>query len=205
MRNGNVDNIKKVMETKKKTCPCCGGVLKEVFAEANYGRVLLLDQCGGCGGVWFDRWELYLLKPDEALRLDSVDLKAFNALNPLMRGTGKCPLCGKGLTEFADPALPGDAAVRRCSQCFGLWLGRGDLSKYGVKRASARGEMLKAPSETDSLVALKNLQEALDTSTISMPAAAAPPPDYSPVPPGELAKDLAPIILQILFKLIFKF
>jgi Zn-finger nucleic acid-binding protein len=56
-----------VAEEKKKVlrCPDCAHPVSGVYAEANYGRVLLLDQCalrGGCGGTWFDKWELYFLK-----------------------------------------------------------------------------------------------------------------------------------------------
>ena len=54
-------------------CPGCGSSLKEVCAEANYGRYLLLDQCPDCGGIWFDNWELYYLKNGEANRLDPID------------------------------------------------------------------------------------------------------------------------------------
>jgi len=58
---------------KQLTCPECGNGLKQVYAEANYGRVLLLDQCDKCGGIWFDSWELYYHKDAEAKRLDSIE------------------------------------------------------------------------------------------------------------------------------------
>ncbi|MFQ5480592.1 MAG: zf-TFIIB domain-containing protein [Thermodesulfobacteriota bacterium] len=191
---------------KKKICPFCSGVLKEVYAEANYGRVLLLDQCRLCGGLWFDRWELYLLKPKEALRLDALDLEALKTGGHLLKGSGNCPLCrGETLREFKDPVLPADASIMRCPHCSGLWLSRGELTKYAAKRASSRGETLKKRPKTDDLTALKTLQKALDASTIAGASAAPLLPDYSPIPPRELAKDLAPVILQILFKLIFKF
>ncbi len=191
-----------MMKKKQKKCPGCGGDLKEVFAKATYGRVLLLDQCGRCGGVWFDRWELYFLKPDEALRLDTVDLNAIAALNPTLKGSGKCPACSVPLTDFNDPALPRDASLKRCPECSGLWLNRGELTKYAAHRASLQGAGKKAEPEGPKLETLKNLQKALDTSAITTPWT--PAIDDSPIRPKEMARDLAPIILQILFKLIFK-
>src|SRR2546427_740981 len=47
-------------------CPGCGSSLKEVCAEANYGRDLLLDQCPDCGGIWFDYSGVFYHKRVEA-------------------------------------------------------------------------------------------------------------------------------------------
>jgi len=188
---------------KKKICPGCGGLLKEVFAAATYGRVLMLDQCMRCGGVWFDRWELYFLSPGEAGRLDSLDLKALTALNPSLKGSGKCPVCEAALKAFKDPALDADTSIKRCTQCSGLWLNRGELTKYATHRASLRGADTKAAAVGPNLDTLKNLQKAIDTSSIMRPWTP-PAIDDSPITTAELAKGLAPVILQILFKLIFR-
>lgn len=61
-------------------CPDCGGPLGGVYAEANYGRVLLLDQCRSCGGVWFDRWELYFLKDSSLGPLGRFDAGSFKSV-----------------------------------------------------------------------------------------------------------------------------
>ncbi len=191
------------MEKKKKICPGCGGALKEVFAGATYGRVLLLDQCGRCGGVWFDKWELYFLKPGEAERLDSLDIKALSALNPSIKGSGKCPVCREALKEFKDPSLSAETSIKRCPQCSGLWLNKGELTKYAAHRATFHGAEKRTSSEGPNLETLKNLQKAIDTSSISRQRTP-PAIDDSPITPAEMAKDLAPVILQILFKLIFR-
>jgi len=191
------------MGKKKKICPSCGGTLKEVFAKATYGRVLLLDQCGRCGGVWFDKWELYFLNPDEARRLDGLDLSALTALNPLSHGSGKCPLCAEALKDFTDPSFDADTSIKRCPQCSGLWLNRGELTRFTARRAKLRGADKKAAPHGPNLTTLKNLQKAIDTSSIGRPYAL-PAVDDSPITASEMAKDLAPVILRILFKLIFK-
>jgi Zn-finger nucleic acid-binding protein len=197
------------MENKSsKTCPGCGGILEEVYASATYGRVLLLDQCPACGGVWFDRWELYFLGPGEAKRLESIDPAAIATPNPLKKGLGMCPLCAVGLSDFNDPALPPDACIKRCPQCSGLWLNRGELARYEEHRARLRGT---APVPTGAALpppgvkTLKNLQKALDTSAVSRPwSRPLPEESYAaPLTAREVAEDLAPIILRILFNIIF--
>jgi len=187
----------------KKKCPGCGAALKEVFARATYGRVLLLDQCVRCGGVWFDKWELYFLKPHEAERLDSLDLEAIAALNPVIKGSGKCPLCAELLQGFKDPAIDAGTSIKRCHKCSGLWFNRGELTKYAVHRAALQGHDYKEKTEGPGVETLKNLQNAIDTSSISRPFTP-PAIDDSPITPAEMAKGLAPVILQILFKLIFR-
>jgi Zn-finger nucleic acid-binding protein len=162
-----------VAEEKKKVlkCPDCARPLAGVYAEANYGRVLLLDQCAtkrGCGGTWFDKWELYFLKdgslesaasadlpvppanplppalaatvlPPAPVLPPPLDLGAFLAENPkVRRGSGHCPVCTLELKTFKDPMLPPDASIKRCAGCSGLWLNRGDLKRYAEHRAKQR-------------------------------------------------------------------
>ncbi|GMR04357.1 MAG: hypothetical protein BMS9Abin23_0253 [Thermodesulfobacteriota bacterium] len=188
---------------KQKKCPACARPLKEVYAKATYGRVLLLDQCPECGGLWFDQWELYFLKDSEAQRLDALNLADLYAANPPARGTKRCPSCGAGLADFNDPGLPPDADILRCPDCSGLWLNRGELTRYSSHRASLTGAKRKAEVKGPDIETLKNLQKALDTSAITTPWT--PEIDDTPIEAREIARDLAPIILQILFKLVFKF
>jgi len=190
------------MERKKRTCPGCGAELREVLARANYGRVLLLDQCRRCGGIWFDRWELYFLSPEEAVRLEHIDLPALSSRNPGSKGGGRCPVCSGVLKIFKDPALSPDLCIKKCPKCSGLWLNRGELTKYTAQRASFRGAN-KRTGPRPAPVTLKGLQKALDTSTVSNPESLSLQ-DTPPITPEEVAKDLAPVILRLLIRLIFK-
>ncbi len=187
---------------EKKICPNCGHELKGVYAEANYGRVLMLDQCTRCGGLWFDRWELYLLKKDEAGRLDRVDMDSLMAERLKRGGSKMCPVCDVELVVFRDPALPPDSSINRCPLCSGLWLNRGELARYAARRtpAKGRGGGRKGGPGLDTL---KRLQKELDPANLA--AKDMPHMDLAAPGPGELAKDLAPVILQVLLKLIFKF
>ena len=44
--------------------------MKNVKTVAHYGRPLILDQCEKCGGLWFDRMELFETKHGEAEKIE---------------------------------------------------------------------------------------------------------------------------------------
>lgn len=202
-------------EPKKNLCPSCGGDLKEVYAEANYGRYLLLDQCNSCGGIWFDKWELYYLKDNEANRLDPVDRDRLLAPLSSRSGPGLCPVCNIDLVPFYDPILPKDGNIKRCLGCSGLWLNRGELKRYHEHKIALKSRQKETPLPLDlpplltledhnkRLEELKNLGNALSTrvnpeipDTITL--------DGPEIDRGELAKDLIFIIIQVLLRLFLK-
>ncbi len=53
-------------------CPVCEIDMKQVSARADPGRLIVLDQCARCGGVWCDKWELFPIAPEEAKRIDPL-------------------------------------------------------------------------------------------------------------------------------------
>ena len=195
------------MEAGGKTlqCPCCAGALKEAWAEANYGRVLLVDQCSSCGGVWFDRWELSFAKSSSIKTLHAVDIKAFLAEVTRKGGSCECPRCSVALVPFTDPSLPPDASIKRCPRCSGVWLNRGDLLKY----ASYRERFNRASAGPEQEIkTLKSLQKELDTSKLGIPTTlelAASLGDEPPPDTKEVIKDVGFLILQALLRLVFKF
>ncbi len=178
-------------------------MLREVYAHATYGRVLLLDQCPTCGGVWFDRWELYFLDPSEAGRLESLDIQALNAPNLVKKGTGMCPLCEVGLIDFHDPALPPDACIRRCPECSGLWLNRGELGKFAKKRSALRTSRVTPAAPYPPIKALRKLQKALDTKAVSRPWTPPEDAEVAPLTWRDVAEGLAFLMPHILFDKIF--
>ena len=202
-------------EAKKGSCPGCEGELKEVYAEAHYGRYLLLDQCKSCGGIWFDRWELYYLEDNEADRLDPVDKERLSAALSFRKGSGLCPMCQITLEPFNDLNIPEDANIERCPECGGLWLNRGELKRYEEHKRDLKNRQEDAPfplrhphpliqeDQNRRLEELKNLGKALSTrvnpeipDTITL--------DGPEIDRGELTKDLAWIIIQILLRLFLK-
>ncbi len=189
----------------KLKCPVCAGALKEVYAKANYGRVLLVDQCAGCGGVWFDRWELYMLHGGSASDLDSVDAGSLLATNPEVHGSGNCPRCSLPLVDFRDPGLPPDASIKRCGACSGLWLNRGEVSRYANHRDAFRKRDATYDNGVD-IGTLRHLQKELDLSRITGPAPEAAGLDGNepPLDTKEIVTDLGFLALQTLLRLLFK-
>ena len=195
-------------ETRKLICPECNGPLHEVFAEANYGRVLLLDQCKGCGGVWFDRWELYFVTDRSIKDLEAIDAASFVAENPIDGGKGLCPKCEKELAVFIDTNLPKDALIERCQGCNGLWLNRGELKRFAAHRKTFRPRQPDYSATTAELGALKNLQKELKLGNLAVPTTlelASNLRNDTPINNREVAKDLAFLALQSLMRLVFKF
>ncbi len=189
------------------TCPNCNGHLKDVFAEANYGRVLLLDQCKTCGGIWFDQWELYHLKEAEARRLDVINEGSLLSSNLHPQGSNLCPHCKIKLDQFNDPMLPRDSQIMRCKCCAGLWLNRGEIAKYGNHKEAILSNLKRTVTTyvpvaegEDRIEAVKRLGNAMNLK---------PAPEESPKhelidDEEELKKEIAAIVFQILMKLVFR-
>jgi Zn-finger nucleic acid-binding protein len=200
--------MKPAPKEKSLKCPECGAALRDVYAEANYGRVLLLKQCKRCGGVWFERWELYFLKDTGLASLASVDIQLLGA--HITKGGDKpsaCPECSKELKPFTDPLLPKDARILRCPGCSGLWLNRVGIRGYADYRASLKKTqaVLSPDAYQKRLEVLKKLQKELDTKGLQ--AEPRPGPSFFDMPEidrKEFAKDFGFLILQALFRLVFK-
>jgi Zn-finger nucleic acid-binding protein len=104
--------------------------MRQVSARANPGTLIVLDQCGKCGGIWCDKWELFPIDPDEAPRLDPLDEKRLQAPVALKKQTLYCPRCRDRLQLFREPLLPPGVQLQRCRRCEGIWLKKGQLSRY---------------------------------------------------------------------------
>jgi Zn-finger nucleic acid-binding protein len=111
-------------------CPQCDISMNEVTARANPGSLIQLDQCAQCGGIWCDKWELFPVDPDQASRLDFVDEKLLSTPAEVAKKALYCPRCTSKLAIFNDPILPKDILLQRCRRCEGIWLNRGQLSRY---------------------------------------------------------------------------
>ena len=184
-------------------CPDCRVQMREVSARARTGYLLALDQCGGCGGLWFDRWELFPLHHEEVVDLDTVDLTMLDR-SVGNHASGDCPRCEVGLRDFRDSNLPSDARVARCHVCEGMWLQRGQLRI--VKRA-ASDNARTGPVEDAELRALVETYgdkadwarvKHLDNATYEHEEA---PPRVADI--GQLVESSLPwLVLHALFRLL---
>lgn len=123
-------------------CPACGVDMTEVSARANPGTLIILDQCGRCGGIWCDRWELFPIDADEAERIDPIDQNLLQRPTRAAKTKLYCPRCTAPLAIMADPLLPEDILLERCTRCDGIWLNRGSFRKYKNFQAQTRKKKL---------------------------------------------------------------
>ena len=80
--------------------------MAEVIARANPGSLIQVDQCGTCGGIWCDKWELFPIDGEETARLDWFDGQGLRAPEPAAKKVLYCPRCADELAVFADPICP---------------------------------------------------------------------------------------------------
>ena len=103
-------------------CPVCQSELVEV----DLGK-LKVDICQkGCGGVWFDRFEL-----DKAKSCDSASIKTMlsNLPGAKRKISDKKRLCPRDSTIMMQHfySVKKQVKIDHCPQCAGTWLDRGEL------------------------------------------------------------------------------
>lgn len=122
-------------------CPRCGRELTQI----RLGRAEV-DACqGGCGGIWFDAFELEKLdEPDESAGhlLDDmrVDISALDGID--LDGRVNCPRC-EGVTLMRQ-SYPHDQRIMidKCGVCGGVWLDFGEL--FEIRRSNRNTPESKA-------------------------------------------------------------
>lgn len=117
--------------------------MKEVTAHANPGQLIILDQCPKCGGIWCDKWELFPIQADEASRLERADDQRLREPQPIDdKKTLYCPRCTARLLAAKDPTLPPDLQLRRCLKCDGIWLNRGQFTRFKAEQQKVRAHKM---------------------------------------------------------------
>lgn len=110
-------------------CPNCQSKFKKVILKSHYGVNIELEQCPDCGGIWCDNLEMYRVSPNEALKVDKLDIKKLEEFT-LIKKKLICPKCKASLKEFKDTFFPKQIKLEYCPKCRGLWLNRGELSQF---------------------------------------------------------------------------
>lgn len=106
-------------------CPACGRVLGRVTVEG-----ISLDVCrGGCGGIWFDRYEL--MKVDESRESAGKELLDIERDPALVVDHDKRLSCPKHpgvvmMRHFSSAKRR--VTVDECPSCGGYWLDAGELA-----------------------------------------------------------------------------
>lgn len=107
-------------------CPKCNSNMKEVKIDTLHGPVVI-DQCEGCKGLWFDNGEAEQLKKDwMADFIDSGDPeqgKSYNKVRDI-----ECPRCGKPMTKINDKKQK-HLEYEACEE-HGMFMDAGEFTDY---------------------------------------------------------------------------
>ncbi|MBN2120540.1 MAG: zf-TFIIB domain-containing protein [Candidatus Omnitrophica bacterium] len=111
-------------------CPVCKIPLENIQYQDQS-----VDICKRCGGIWFDKSELYevitsLLSEN---KVDFQDIKEAYMRKPLTykretQPVRKCPRCGKDMLIF-NYSYDSNVILDRCLSCEGIWTDRGEIEQ----------------------------------------------------------------------------
>jgi len=124
-------------------CPACDGTLCEKEAGG-----IIVDVCeGGCGGLWFDNFELRKFdEPHEAEGEALLDVETDPAALVDLAVRRECPVC-PGIVMMRHPFSPCDEVeIDECPKCGGVWLDAGELATIRTRFSTdeQRAEAAKA-------------------------------------------------------------
>lgn len=104
-------------------CPACGSELTQTAAGG-----VTVDVCKcGCGGLWFDNFELKKFdEPHESEGEVLLEIERDQSVKVEYDGKRKCPKCGIPMTRHFH-SVKRHVAVDECGSCAGIWLDVGEL------------------------------------------------------------------------------
>jgi Zn-finger nucleic acid-binding protein len=117
------------------------------MTETAYGE-MSLDECGGCGGTWFDRGEMEQAVGRLGLERTGEEVPRKAVRHVIGERPGpylECPRCASmmGRTNFEKVS---GVLVDRCSSC-GIWLDRGEMDKIFEFVSSGGRELARKVQE----------------------------------------------------------
>ena len=128
-------------------CPACGNVLTTMEAGG-----VKVDSCvGGCGGIWFDRFELRKFdEPHEGEGEALLDVERDPNITVDRSKRYNCPRCENMVLMRHFFSVKREAEVDECPSCAGIWLDLGELTTIRAQfdtqeqRQAAAGDYFKA-------------------------------------------------------------
>lgn len=128
-------------------CPNDGTHTHPIAVPSHYGEKITIDQCKNCGGLWFDAFELYKVKPDADELVEDLDAASLRLTSEIENTSLRCPHDKAGLFRFEDSRFPSDIVLMRCPVCQGFWLNRGEFTKYQASRQKNKQPEEKSPDD----------------------------------------------------------
>lgn len=108
-------------------CPTCSSLLSEVTIDN-----IQLDVCTeGCGGIWFDRFELQKMdEPHEYTDENLIELLSTTNISKSTESQRRnCPKCSDMVMMQHFYSVKRQVEVDHCPKCAGYWLDEGELFK----------------------------------------------------------------------------
>lgn len=104
-------------------CPSCRANLSRLDFKG-----IVLDHCGECDGLWFDKGELVRAKNEEDRKLKGFDFPLWSDTENVSTTIGErlCPACNKNM-HVINYAGYSDLPVDMCPACHGVWLDKGEF------------------------------------------------------------------------------
>lgn len=124
-------------------CPACDSILEEVTVGD-----IAVDICKhGCGGLWFDRFELQKVdEPHEEAGESLLQLAGEPKTAVDHARKRLCPKCGSIVMTRHFYSVKKEVEVDECPGCGGFWLDYGELGKIRSQYAT-EAEKKKAAEE----------------------------------------------------------
>lgn len=105
-------------------CPACENQLQELEVEG-----VTVDVCkGGCGGIWFDNFEIKKLDEEHELAGEELlDVERDESIVVDYSKRIKCPKCDDVVMKMHFFSVKKSVEVDECPGCGGFWLDAGEL------------------------------------------------------------------------------
>jgi Zn-finger nucleic acid-binding protein len=143
-------------------CPVCNHPLKQLTVSN-----VQLDACdGGCGGIWFDRFELTKFdEPHDQAGLQLLDLKRDPKISVDYQKRINCPKCNDSILMRHFFSVKRQVEVDDCPSCAGTWLDAGELrtirSEYATEAERRQAaEVCFAEMFNEQVAELQNMSES---------------------------------------------
>ena len=129
-------------------CPACFNQLKPLTVGS-----LTVDVClGGCGGIWFDAFELQRVDEPQESAQWLINIERDPQLHVDFSRKRDCPRCeGVKLTRHFFSAKK-KVEVDQCPGCGGYWLDAGELEKIRDEMGEVAKQREMAQVRIDSAV-----------------------------------------------------
>jgi Zn-finger nucleic acid-binding protein len=128
-------------------CPNDNIEMHQVTIVSHYGGPIFVDQCEKCGGIWFDKSELFRAKQGEAEKIEALNAEILRTSSMIEHPNLICPRDGAAMQRFTDKYFPQDIVLVCCPSCHGFWLNRGIFTKYQQFRQELMRSKRKSPQD----------------------------------------------------------